>query len=242
MDAKLETLSGRNLHGKDTKFRLMNYKFTSEKDKKILDEINKRGYELASKVNPAAANYGDMKRPPDRIIKNCVAGVLAEYCWKIYLNGQAQQEIVVETEYSEASKQIDLLIKGTERKIEVRSSFPRNGIEFAVFDPRYQFDILGPYSNTVKPGEIQKDYYVRVLYPFDTRNFFQHFNSSIDVYLCGGASWYMMNDNRYSKNKDLVPEDEFLAKDQRSTYRVVPLSLAYDTIDISKEIFQDSQK
>jgi hypothetical protein len=130
----------------------------------------------------------------------------------------------------------------TNKKIEVRSSFPRNGVDFAIFNRTYQFDVLGPYSNTVKPGEIQKDYYVRALYPFDSKDFFSLFNTSIDVYLTGGATWDMMLDPRFSKNKDLLPEDEIVDNARKSTYRVVPLSLALDTLSVADMIISENEK
>ena len=66
--------------------------------------------------------------------------------------------------FDDASRQIDLKVISNNKKIEVRSSFPRNGIEFAICHPSYEFDVIGPYSNNYKPGEIQKDYYVRTLF------------------------------------------------------------------------------
>ena len=50
------------------------------------------------------------------------------------------------------------------KKIEVRSSFPRNGCEFALCNPKYQFDILGPYHNAYKPAEVSKDYFLRTFF------------------------------------------------------------------------------
>jgi hypothetical protein len=240
MNFKLINLQGKNLFNRTIDFRVVKFIFNYNEDKEIMDSVNVRGQELALQVNPASANDSDKKRVPERIRRNCVSGVLAEYCWKEYLNMQHGKKIVVETEFTSASKQIDLLIKGSKRKIEVRSSFPKNGIEFAIFNSKYQFDILGPYSNTVKPSEIQKDYYVRVLYPFDTKKFLNYFNTSIEVFLTGGATWELMNDDRFYKEKTLIPEDEFVDEGRESKYRVIPLSLAYDTPAITKIILENA--
>ena len=239
MNAKIKKISGCNLNNSNIIFQTVCFQFKYEEDKQVLDIIQNRGYELAAKVNPAAANYGDKNRLPEQIVRNCVAGTLAEYCWKQLINRRAKSEIVLETEFTESSKQIDLITHKTNKKIEVRSSFPRNGIEFAIFNRKHQFDVLGPYSNTVKPNEIQKDYYVRTLYAFDSKDFFSYFNTSIDVYLTGGAIWSMMLDDCFSKNKDLLPEDEIVDNTRKSTYRVVPLSLALDTITIADMIIKE---
>jgi len=242
MNIKINKYSGCNLNGHRLVFKTVCYKFEYEEDKRILDIILARGYDLAAKVNPATANYGDMNRLPERIKRNCVAGILAEYCWKHFINKRAKSEIVLETEFSGASKQIDLTTKNTNKKIEVRSSFPRNGIEFALFNHKFQFDVLGPYFNTVKPQEIQKDYYVRTLYPYDSKCIFQCINTSIEVFLTGGATWGMMFDPRISKIKNLIPDDEIIDHARKSMYKVVPLSLACDTISIVDMIIKEGIK
>ena len=128
------------------------------------------------------------------------------------------------------------------KKIEVRSSFPRNGIEFAICHPSYEFDVIGPYSNNYKPGEIQKDYYVRTLFhlynPTDIISMISA--DSFKVYLTGGATWDMMIDTDYSKNKTLLP-DFGLGVIQKASYRVVPFSKSKDTREIKRVIIEDQQ-
>ena len=99
-----------------------------------------------------------MKDLPERILADCIAGVVSEYFWKLYLNSR---RVVSETEFDDASRQIDLKVISNNKKNRSKISFPRNGIEFAICHPFYEFDVIGPYSNNYKPGEIQKDYYVR---------------------------------------------------------------------------------
>mgnify|MGYP000106215679 CR=1 FL=1 len=213
----------------------LNY-LSNPEDRELIDSLIAKAEELADKVNPGAANDSEHARSKKRILANCIAGVISEYFWKLYLN--AEGNIVSETEFDNAAKQIDLKVISNDKKIEVRSSFPRNGIEFAICHETYQFDVLGPYSNNYKPGEIQKDYYVRTLF---------HLNNPIDiidrikqdnfiVYLTGGATWEMMINNQYSKNKTLVPDYGFDTILSRTSYRVVPFSNALDTISMKNII------
>lgn len=207
---------------------------SDERDRRRLDTILAEGIRLADLVNPAAANASEQARSRSRIVNNATAGVLAELCWKLFINRRAGREVVSNTAYTSASNQIDLIINGNNKRIEVRSSFPRNGINFAICHQIYQFDILGPYSNSVKPGEIQKDFYVRILYHIPRNNTFLDLLKldNFKAYLTGGATWTMMTNNSISKNKNLQPEDEISDNSSSSIYRVVPFSNALHTIEI----------
>ena len=185
-----------------TPFEVVVYELNySSEDKDLMDLLRTKAEELARQVNPGAANNSMHERSPERILADCIAGVVSEYFWKLYLN--SEENVVSETEFDDASRQIDLKVISNNKKIEVRSSFPRNGIEFAICHPSYEFDVIGPYSNNYKPGEIQKDYYVRTLFhlynPTDIISMISA--DSFKVYLTGGATWDMMIDNDYSKNK-----------------------------------------
>ena len=118
MNATIRKFSGCNLHGNSIIFKTVCFKFEYKEDKQILDIIKNRGYELAAEVNPAAANRGDINRLPEQIKRNCVAGVLAEYCWKYLINRRAKRAIVQETEFTGSSKQIDLVANKTDKKID----------------------------------------------------------------------------------------------------------------------------
>lgn len=225
-------------------FKIAVFTFNYQEDKSIIDKFISKGEELANKVNPAAANISAYSRGKTRLINNTTAGVLAEYCWKEYINYKAGKDIVDYTEFKEAATQIDLITVNSGKLIEVRSSFPRNGIEFAICHNKYEFDILGPYSNLVKPGEIQKDYYTRTLFHVPSRNTFLELikSSKLEVFLTGGATWEMMTDNNYSKNKNLLPEDAFAVHEsETSTYRVVPFSKALDTEQICNLIIESEE-
>lgn len=158
------------------------------------------------------------------------AGVISEYFWKLYLNQYG--DFVEETTCIDVAAQIDLIVKATGKKIEVRSSFPRNSIDFCVCHKTYQFDVLGPYSNSYKAGEIQKDYYVRTLFRMDTPTAIKNviIQDGFSFYLTGGATWKMMWDKHFSIEKDLLPPDAHTI--EKSRYRVVPFATALDTSQI----------
>ncbi|MFN4146983.1 MAG: hypothetical protein ACK4GN_14255, partial [Runella sp.] len=232
-------------------FRVVRYRFyyqSSPQDRQILDEISKRGLQLAQSVNPHAANYATAQRQLDKIQNNCVAGLLAEYLWKDYLNHQ--QEIVAEVAFVGAKSQIDLEVIANGQKIEVRSSFPRNGIPFAICHAAYEFDIIGPYANDYKPDEIAKDFYVRTLFhlakiserttssgrilPLIEKLMDKMTHDGFEVYLTGGATCAMMQDERLSNSKNLIAEDEINAirLQTASAYRVVPFHNALDSVEM----------
>jgi hypothetical protein len=221
-----------------TPFRVVVYTLNYQSDafdKTLIDALLTKAEELASKVNQYGANNSTVIRPRTVILANSIAGVVSEYFWRQYLN--RDNIYVSETEFTDSSTQIDLKVIHNNKKIEVRSSFPRNGIDFAICNPYHQFDILGPYHNSYKVGEIQKDYYVRTLFHLETpTDIIQKIKEdNFKIYLTGGATWEMMIDDRYAINKDLIPQDDLYGR-ARSTYRVVPFSKALDTGEIKMRI------
>ncbi|MCF8232717.1 MAG: hypothetical protein K9J27_11065 [Bacteroidales bacterium] len=212
-------------------YATLNYE-SDKADESFINRLMTSGERLARSVNPAAANDAACSRGESRLLNNAVAGLLAEYCWKKYINTHTVKPIADYTEFTEAATQIDLYLHGRGKKIEIRSSFPRNGIVFSLCHSVHQFDILGPYTNTVKPGEIQKDFYVRTLYHIPKGTSFLDLlkKNTFHIYLTGGATWKMMTDDAIAKNKDLKPDDAIHSYDQNiSRYRVVPFSKALDT-------------
>lgn len=209
----------------------LNYNSDTE-DKVLIDRLIVEAEAQAHRVNPHAANSTSNQRSDDTLIANNLAGVLSEYFWKVFLNRNG--EIVSSTPFEDAANQIDLKIIGSGNKIEVRSSFPRNGLIFAICHPTYEFDILGPYHNqSYKPGEIKKHFYLRTLFCFssvvDIINCIKQ--DGFKLYLTGGATWSMMIDRHYYIIKNLIPDDVY-GQTQRTNYRVVPFSRALDTFQI----------
>jgi hypothetical protein len=241
-----------------TPFYTVRYTFnyqTNPTDKAFLDNMVSEGTKLANKVNPGAASNASQKRDYDKILNNCIAGVLSEYLWKNYLN--STEQLVNETPFVSANNQIDLQILKNAKKIEVRSSFPRNGIDFALCSGSHEFDVIGMYSNGYKPAEVQKDYYVRALFHLGIERYWEkdaHTRIPImeklidklkkdgfEAFLTGGATWDMMIDTAVAKNKNFIPEDEIqIGRLATATeYRVVPFSNALDSIEIKKRIEAD---
>ncbi|HBF09547.1 MAG TPA: hypothetical protein DHW71_10655 [Gammaproteobacteria bacterium] len=211
-------------------FDFQNEKFDRYLMKKVFEVQAKM---MASGVNPKAANNSKLNREEKTILANSYAGILSEYCWRIYLNQCSNKNIVKETELLDICDQIDLETIQKGLRIEVRSSFARNGIEFAVCHPEYRFDILGPYNNKYKANENEKDFYLRVIYHLnDPTQILDKINSELEVYLLGGATREMMEDKNLYVIKDLIPDG---ALDREKTkYRVIPYEHAMDTFEVLK--------
>lgn len=179
--------------------------------------------QLALNVNSAAANYSDVSRGSTRKQQDAFGGVLAEQGWLKYINSTFGN-IATPTPFVEANGQIDIkLSKG--QTIEVRSSFPRNGVQFAVCHSYHNFKNIGPYSNSVKPGEIQKNFYACVLFETNKERILEA--DEIIFYLVGGSTWQMMMRN----GVDLTLQAEGVFSNVRSTYRVLYIK---DTLDITE--------
>lgn len=224
-------------------FILVKYQLDYESDEHdhvLIDELVEKATQLAERVNPHPANANAEVRLPETILANSIAGVVSEFFWKDFLN--MDEVLVRETEFDEAAKQIDLETITGGKRIEVRSSFPRNGVHFALCHPENQFDILGPYANnTYKPGEIRKDFYVRTLFeaekPTDIIDSIKQ--DAFSLYLTGGATLSMMRTRGIYIEKRLLPDDAFDAAGM-AIYRVVPFSRALDTFQIQAMIRQAS--
>lgn len=66
-------------------------------------------------------------------------------------------------------------------------------------------DVVGPYSNEYKLDEVQKDYYMRVIYNYEKRNFIEYFISNEFVtYLIGGITVDIMNNVMLYQIKSLI--------------------------------------
>lgn len=186
--------------------------------------------QLALKVNPAAANYSDVSRGSTRKQQDAFGGVLAEQGWLKYINNTFG-DIASPTPFMEANGQIDIKLSQGQT-IEVRSSFPRNGVKFAVCHSYHNFKNIGPYSNSVKPGEVQKNFYACVLFETNKEQILDE--DEIVFYLIGGSTWEMM----MTKGQDLNLQAEGVFSNVRSTYRVVYVKDALDITEFEKTMIQ----
>ncbi|XUW99726.1 MAG: hypothetical protein TUN42_07480 [Dehalogenimonas sp.] len=191
-------------------------------------QFKKRANELASKVNPAAANASDTERDGDRLNQDSFGGVLAEAGWIQYINSEFGP-IANSTPFKDANQQIDIILSHGEL-LEVRSSFPRNGVKFAICSATANFKNIGPYANQIKPGEIKKHFYLGVL--FDTQKS-ELLSADRTVFsLVGGSTWKMMVEKGYNEN--LIPEGEYSRV--RSIYKVIKFKDALDVLGVLNEI------
>lgn len=219
-----------------TPFRTVCYRFDYAEDNLLLDKIIDEGKQLARAVNPGAANNAQLRRSYDRILNNCVAGLLAEHLWKDYLNHA--EELVRSTVCTDVSRQVDLETLDGQLRIEVRASFPRNGIPFALCHPTREFDVLGGYANDYKPGEMRKELYVRTLFHLRkldngrTEQLLDRLRQpAFEVWLTGGCTYPML---ARGFAKSFIPPDERQLErlQTRTDYRVLPFHFAMDSEEI----------
>jgi hypothetical protein len=196
----------------------------SEEYKGFLDHAS----ELAENVNQSAANSTKEKRDIDRRNHDAFGGVLAEQGWLQLLN-RLFGNIATPIPFTDAAHQFDIVFVNGEIA-EVRSSFPRNGPRFAICSDESNFKNIGPYSNSVKPGEIQKHLYLGVLFTTQKSRLLN--STNINFCLIGGSTWQMMVDKGI--NTHLTPEDSIIAIP--SNYKVIRFKDALDIDGIINSI------
>lgn len=200
-----------------------------EKNSDRYNQILANANELAQKVNSGAANNSEYARNLERRLIDSFGGLLAEQGWELYINS-IFGEIASPTPFLDASVQIDIQLTNGE-KLEVRSSFPYKGVKFALCNNAANFKNIGPYANSIKPGEIQKNMYLAVL--FDTPKKQLLIEDTIVFSLVCGSTWNMMVQN--GTNVTLAPwdDDSFALK---SNYRVIFLKDALDSLQVLDSI------
>jgi hypothetical protein len=179
---------------------------------------------LASKVNEASANDSTRVRQGKRRINDSIMGVLAEEGWLQFINLKFGP-IASYTEFVDPTAQIDIRLQNG-HLIEIRSSYVRNGVKFGICNDRYNFKNIGPYSNSVKPGEIQKNFYLAVLFEIPKSDLL--IADPLTFYLVGGSTWSMMEKIGY--DDPLIPYDDLVPI--QSTYKVIQLKNALDPLKV----------
>ena len=205
-------------------------------DRNLVKLLTKKSEALVKRINRGAANDSLFLRSQERVSRNLFAGLLSEVAWKFAINHLTLSETLRSTEFVGSENQIDL-ISDTGLTIEVRSSFPRKGINFALCHPNYEFNVVGPYSNSYKPGEIQKDIYVMTLFPFEESDLVQRMSGGVlSIYLTGGATKQMFQNPEFFITKSLTPAERAMKETfgRASSYRAIPFSRALDTFEIAK--------
>lgn len=187
-----------------------------------------RASTLSQAVFPKAANDSKAQRYASRLLQDALGGVLAEQGWLIYLN-ENFGNIASPTPFFSANGQIDVILNNG-RKIEVRSSFPRNGVKFAICNQKFNFRVIGAYHNLYKPGETAKDLFVSVL--FETQKDRLLEDEVINFSLIGGATANMLREKGYTS--DLIAEGDMTQT--KTSYRLLNIKDAMDMATIEQWI------
>lgn len=111
-------------------FKSIEFFFQNQQsDKSLLINLIKKGEILAKKVNPTLARDSNFSRSDNVKIKDCIGGVIAEYCWRTWLNQYFESNgldmIAQDTLFESAKNQIDIEVineGGRRNTVEVRSS------------------------------------------------------------------------------------------------------------------------
>lgn len=135
--------------------------------------------EVSSSVNPHYANNSAVKRNLERVFLDNIGGVLAEYAWFAYLKRIFGKGTVNFTEFN-SQNQIDLMLSNG-KTIEIRSSFPKKGVKFAVCNEYSNFKNICKYENLYKPNESIKDLFLCTLFETQKENLL--YDSNIIFYL-----------------------------------------------------------
>lgn len=192
---------------------------TNEENKNY---IHNKALELALNVNPNRANDATNPRGRDRLTQDALGGVLAEHGWLWYINSIYGEDTASFTAFETANGQIDILLSNN-KTLEVRSSFPRNGVKFAICNDRYNFRNICRYDNFYKPEEVNKDFFASVLFETQKNNLLNA--NEIIFYLIGGSTRAMMESD-ICYTADLVAEDDMT--ETRTSYKVIDLKNALD--------------
>lgn len=197
--------------------------------------------EIENRLNRNQAN-SSLQRSSATVHADNISGLLAEHiCYQVLCDylGKAN---VIKPATNTSINQIDIVVFGN-KTVEVRSSCARNGIEFALFaksanDNKGQyFDVIGSYINKYKLCEIEKNFYMRVIYGFDINNFFNIIDSGeIALYITGGATREMMNDPNLYYIKHMKPEYGFTGFE--SDYKAIPLGKSLEFNDFISSLKQ----
>lgn len=209
---------------------------TNSEDQKLLVGMLAQAKELARQVTKKSANDASHVRSQERLIRNALAGLLSECAWRLAINGLTKAETLLSTKFNCTYDQIDLVTRDN-KTIEVRSSFPRKGLVFALCNPTFEFDVIGPYINDYKPSEVSKDIYVRTLFPFDESELIERaLGKGIQMFLTGGATNEMFMNPRMFSEKSMTAMEYTLLNQNGpvSTYKVIPFSRALDTYQVAE--------
>lgn len=168
----------------DTNFKFIEYTITKN-DAIYIDSFSK-ALELAPKMNKHAPD--GTVRSDEEIFANCFAGCIAENAVIYRVNDFARfrnKENVVAEATSFDKKmdddQVDILVRGenAEFTIEVRSSY--GNVQNNIRRYKEWFSIVGNYVSANKGRELQKDYYITVIFNFSQETMLKKIKTKEDI-------------------------------------------------------------
>lgn len=206
-------------------------------DQIYIDSLLKRAKELSEKVNQHAASNSLQTRHSIVVQANAIAGLLAEDLWAKCINDAYSQQKVHIPVVNDLGNQIDIASLDGKYTFEVRSSFPRNGVTFAVSNERNGFKIVGPYTNQYKKAENPRDFYLTALFPLELPGKILSAikKDGFSFSLTGGATLDMMDgQNAISFLDNLRPEDSFT--EATTEYQVIRIRDGLDYCEVLENI------
>lgn len=195
-------------------------------NKKGAQKYLKEAQKLADMVNPHKANQSNTIRTSKRLLEDAFAGILAERGWLLYIQKTFGKETVKIPDFVSSNGQIDLQLSNG-KTIEVRSSFAKNGLEFALCNKKYNFKNICKYNNLYKSSEVDKDFFAVVI--FETPKEKLLTSDKIVFHLIGGSTRRMMQNDKIAFNENLRPMNNSSTM-VKTNYRVILLK---DCLDIS---------
>lgn len=230
--------------------------------------IIKKARKRLNEINFNTINSSGEKRNTTEVQYKSFCGLIVEQlCHQMLMHYNTNDNVKIELDESNSPiDQVDLRIikewkgkqnelKTVTKNVEIRSSFPFCKIEKAVST---HFDILGGYSNDIKKGEIEKDFYLRFLfslgehkeltlqkngkidYSATATNILQKFSFNEDltlkndmvIYFVGGATKSMMSDESIAY-KGTMRSDNFNS-DNKGIFNKIKLRNSLDCVSIMR--------
>lgn len=170
----------------DTNFKFIEYTITRS------DEIYKDSFAKALNLAPKMNKHApDGKVRSDKeIFANCFAGCIAENAVIYRINDYAifthrENVIAQATEFDKEidDDQVDIIVKSENKEftIEVRSSY--GNVQNNIRRYKEWFSIVGNYVSANKGRELQKDYYITVIFNFSQETMMQKIKAREDISL-----------------------------------------------------------
>lgn len=194
------------------KYTICEFNF-SDFDKELQTKLIVEADILAQKANPDAANNGKLRTLIQRT-NDAYDGLLAEYAVEKLLNSFITNSATRPT-VTTTLNQVDIVWQNPSMHAsynrEVRSSFVKNGLPFALFatneyDNSTYFNVLGPYfqKNYKIDYESTKDLYFRVLFTDKKMDVVNRFIKKDEpFYIIGAMGGKKII--KFNKHKSLTP-------------------------------------